>query len=78
MSDEPKPAKASNADWPGPVIKMEEFGRQLAERRAAYEAKYGHSVDESMPRNSGANRTESKKALLKAIDEAAAKKGFRW
>ncbi|MBA3897136.1 MAG: hypothetical protein H0X36_08410 [Sphingomonadaceae bacterium] len=53
------------------AVPLAEFGREVLARRAA-------AGDPAMPRNSGANRTESKKALLTAIDEAAAKKGFRW
>jgi hypothetical protein len=55
---------------------LEQFGRDLVQRRAEYEAKYGHPP--IVPRNSGANRTESKRALLVEIDKAAAAKGFKW
>lgn len=61
----------SPADDEGPVIDMAEYGAKLAARRA----ELGYP---ELPRNAGANRTESKQALLKAIDAAAAKKGFRW
>ena len=54
---------------------MREFGAKLAARRAELEAQ-GINVD--VPRNSGLRRTESKKALLKVIDELAAKQGFKW
>lgn len=64
-------SKTSKADDEGPVIDMAEYGARLAARRAEL-------GDPELPRNAGANRTESKKALLNAIDEAAAKKGFRW
>ncbi len=64
-------SKTSKADGEGPVIDMAAFGRTLAKRRAEL-------GNPELPRNSGANRTESKKALLKAIDEVAAKKGFKW
>jgi hypothetical protein len=60
----------------GRSIDMVEFGRDLVRRRAEYEAKYGHPP--LVPRNSGANRTESKRALLVEIDKAAAAKGFKW
>ena len=53
------------------AIPLAEFAADIERRRLAA------GVTE-LPRNTGANRTESKKALLKAIDEAAAKKGFRW
>jgi hypothetical protein len=49
------------------VINMEEFGAELQRRREAYKEKYGKYPD--LPRNSGENRTESKKALLKAIKD---------
>jgi hypothetical protein len=39
--------------------------------RAEYEAKYGEPFE--LPRNSGIRRTESKKALLKAIEDAGGK-----
>ena len=64
-------SKADSADWVGRRIDQAEYGAKLAARRAAL-------GNPDLPRNTGANRTESKKALLKAIDEAAAKKGFRW
>jgi len=49
------------------VIDMAEFGRKLAARRAQI-----GPID--VPRNSGTRRTASKRALLKAIEEA----GGRW
>ena len=53
------------------AIPLAEFAADIERRRLAV-------GNPELPRNAGANRTESKKALLKAIDEAAAKKGFRW
>ncbi|MFN5128175.1 MAG: hypothetical protein ACK519_06955 [Sphingomonadaceae bacterium] len=50
---------------------LEEFGAEVLRRREAYKAKYGREPD--LPRNSGENRTESKKALLKAIEDAGGK-----
>lgn len=50
-----------------PVIDMAEFGRTLARRRAEL-------GEPEAPRNSGARRTHSKRALLKAIEDA----GGRW
>lgn len=44
-------------------INMADFGRTLAARRAEL-------GNPEMPRNSGARRTPSKRALLKAIEEA--------
>lgn len=64
-------SKADSADWPGKRIDHADYGAKLAARRA----ELGYP---KLPRNAGANRTESKKALLKAIDQAAAKKGFEW
>lgn len=49
-----------------PVIDMAELGARLAQRRAALGLP-------DLPRNSGKRRTESKKALLKAIEEAGGK-----
>ena len=49
---------------------MAEMGEQLARRRAEYEAKYGPL---EIPRNAGKNRTPSKRALLKAIEDAGGK-----
>ncbi|MBB3980885.1 hypothetical protein GGR44_000516 [Sphingobium fontiphilum] len=48
-----------------PAINMEEFGRELARRRAELGI-----TDADIPRNSGLRRTASKKALLKAIKDA--------
>ena len=49
------------------VIDMVAFGRELVQRRAA-------AGNPELPRNSGTLRTPSKRALLKAIEEA----GGRW
>jgi hypothetical protein len=46
-----------------PVIDMAELGARIAERRAALGIP-------DLPRNPGARRTPSKKALLKAIEAA--------
>ena len=67
MNSVPKIAKAELQ-----VVPLQEFAAEVARRRADYEAKYGHSPE--MPRNSGKRRTASKRALLKAIEEA----GGRW
>jgi hypothetical protein len=48
------------------VVDMVEFGRDLLRRRQA-------AGDPHMPRNSGKRRTPSKRALLKAIEEAGGK-----
>ena len=48
------------------VIDMATFGIELARRRAAL-------GDPVMPRNAGNRRTPSKRALLKAIEDAGGK-----
>jgi len=49
------------------IMTLEEFGRDVQRRRAAL----GGDID--MPRNSGKRRTASKRALLKAIEDAGGK-----
>ncbi len=49
-----------------PVIDMAAFGRDLARRSAEL-------GNPEAPRNSGLRRTASKKALLKAIEDAGGK-----
>ncbi len=56
----PDPGAADQA------IDMAEFGRALAARRHAL-------GNPDLPRNSGARRTPSKRALLKAVEEAGGK-----
>lgn len=51
---------------PETVIDMAELGARLAERRVAL-------GQPDLPRNSGKRRTESKKALLAAIEAAGGK-----
>jgi hypothetical protein len=60
--------KSSNAygGWTGRVINMGEYGRRIAARKA----ELGLA---DPPRNAGANRTASKRALLKAIEDAGGK-----
>lgn len=53
------------------ILTLEEFGAEVLRRREAYKAKYGEEPD--LPRNSGERRTDSKKALLKAIEDAGGK-----
>ncbi|KQM23195.1 hypothetical protein ASE73_02950 [Sphingomonas sp. Leaf24] len=53
--------------WPGPRIDHAAFAARLIERRAAL-------GNPELPRNAGDNRTESKRALLAAIEAA----GGRW
>ena len=56
----------------GAAVDLADFGREILRRRSAYEAETGKSFE--LPRNSGKRRTVSKRALLKAIEEA----GGRW
>lgn len=60
----------------GPAIDMADFARDLLRARAEYEARTGQPF--TVPRNSGARRTESKKALLAEVEKLAKAKGFRW
>ena len=59
-------SKTSIPDGTEPVIDMAEFGRRVAARKAAL------GIPDP-PRNAGKNRTASKRALLKAIEEAGGK-----
>lgn len=52
---------------PGRVSRLSQLGADIARRRAEL-------GNPELPRNSGARRTPSKRALLKAIEEA----GGRW
>jgi hypothetical protein len=52
--------------WPGGRIDHRDYAAKLAARRAAL-------GNPELPRNAGANRTESKRALLKAIEDAGGK-----
>lgn len=49
------------------IMTLDAFGQDVLRRRAAL----GGEIN--MPRNSGSRRTESKKALLKAIEDAGGK-----
>lgn len=60
------PSKTEQA----PITTLEAFGRDVANRRATLIAQ---GIEINMPRNNGARRTESKKALLKAIEDAGGK-----
>lgn len=66
-----KMSKADEQNW-GEPIDMAEYGRWLVRRRAQIEAETGRPF--TVPRNSGNNRTPSKKALLRAI----AATGKKW
>lgn len=52
--------------WPGPRVSHETFAARLAARRAEL-------GNPELPRNSGVRRTPSKRALLKAIEDAGGK-----
>lgn len=56
-------ASTTSADWPGRVLQHKDFAAALAERRAALD-------NPDLPRNAGNRRTPSKRALLKAIEDA--------
>lgn len=59
-------SKTDKAAKGEPVIRMAELGARLAARRAEL-------GNPELPRNAGQNRTPSKRALLKAIEEAGGK-----
>lgn len=61
-------SKILQAETGEPVIDMAEMGARIARRRA----ELGLAATE-LPRNAGTRRTESKKALLKAIEELGGK-----
>jgi hypothetical protein len=58
--------ETSDADWPGRRIDHAQYAAKLAARRELL-------GQPELPRNSGTRRTESKKALLKAIEDAGGK-----
>lgn len=59
-------SKVSRADQTAQVVRMDELGARLARRKAEL------GLPE-LPRNSGTRRTPSKRALLKAIEDAGGK-----
>ena len=61
----PEPVEAAPPPEREPVS-LEAFGQEVLRRRAA-------AGDPVVPRNAGNNRTASKRALLKAIEEAGGK-----
>ena len=61
----PKRLKAEE-NWTGRRVDFPAFSDALSKRRAEL-------GNPDLPRNSGENRTESKKALLKAIEDAGGK-----
>ena len=56
----------SDASWTGRRLDMADFGRRLAARKAELGLP-------DPPRNAGGNRTPSKRALLRAIEDAGGK-----
>ena len=70
-------SKISNAnsapDWTGPRISHKDFSEKLAARRAELGLDHPAHPEPAEGRNSGERRTESKKALLKAIKDAGGK-----
>ncbi len=59
-------SKTSKAEAEAPVIQMAEMGERIAARKAEL------GLPEP-PRNAGTRRTASKRALLKAIEDAGGK-----
>lgn len=59
-------SKTLKTDPKQAVIRMDEFGARIAARKAALGLP-------DAPRNPGKNRTASKRALLKAIEDAGGK-----
>ncbi|WP_310532368.1 hypothetical protein [Novosphingobium sp.] len=59
-------SKTSRVEAEEPVIKMADLAARLAKRRAEL-------GNPELPRNSGKNRTQSKRALLKAIEDIGGK-----
>jgi hypothetical protein len=59
-------SKTSKPETEAPVIRMAELGARVTTRRA----KLGLP---ELPRNAGTRRTPSKRALLKAIEDAGGK-----
>ena len=57
-----------------PIESLDTFGDRLAARRAAL----ADTLPAATPRSELAPRTPSKRALLTAIDKAAAKKRLKW
>jgi hypothetical protein len=70
MGDRMTDHSTKRDDWEGPVTDMREFGAKLAARRAELEAQ---GIKNRRAAQRWANRTESKRALLKAIEDAGGK-----
>ena len=63
----------SAPDWTGPRISHKDFAAKLAARRAELGLVNPAHLEQVEGRNSGERRTESKKALLKAIEDLGGK-----
>ena len=63
----------SAPDWTGPRIAHKDFSEKLTARRAELGLVNPVHPELAEGRNSGERRTESKKALLKAIRDAGGK-----
>ena len=64
-------SRTSKTETDQPVIRMADLAAQIAARRAELNLPHhGHPEHVEGLRNAGANRTESKRALLKAIKDA--------
>ena len=63
----------SAPDWTGPRISHKDFAEKLAARRAELGLAHPAYLEQVEGRNSGERRTESKKALLKAIEDLGGK-----
>lgn len=66
MSTVSKRSKAKAESWSSRRVDFAQFSAELARRRAEL-------GEADMPRNSGKRRTASKRALLKAIEDAGGK-----
>jgi hypothetical protein len=66
-------SKTSQAESEGPVIDMAEMGARIAKRRAELGYKDAAHPELVEGRNAGKNRTPSKRALLKAIEDLGGK-----
>ena len=66
MASNTSKARAAQPGEEGPVIDMAELGARITRRRTEL-------GEVEMPRNAGTRRTESKRALLKAIEDAGGK-----
>lgn len=63
----------TDPEWTGRVIKMAELGASIAKRRAELGLDDAAGPELAELRNAGKNRTPSKRALLKAIEDMGGK-----